>query len=123
MGRYYLQADLVKQGRGTCSSCPLCKSEPESIVHFVSTCPALEETRTHHQSRIAGVVRKSGRWPAGYCIAADPLMFTHVVIDAEGLGITLDEGDTYRLEKMTRQLLYALHQRRSSLLEQQRTGQ
>ena len=97
-------------------TCQMCHSAPEIVPHLVALCPALKETRSNHIYRILDLIQACCGSEARQRIETNPDAVTQVAIDISSTSLILTDPARKELEKLTRQLLYALHQKRAVLL-------
>ena len=118
-GNYILQSNKAAFSKKTTSpNCLLCKKFEETTTHFILVCEKLEETRTPIISKIIQEVSsifaelKLCRKINLLEIIINP--FAYVAGDED---TNLIDSISNSLEPICRQLLYALHNKRYSLLK------
>ena len=119
-GTYTLQANrAVFNQHEIESTCPLCQNAPETREHFLAVCPTLSSIRDAHFSRITTFLFNSNtdrenNWKN------EPGWLTQLILDCTHpsvkahLGLTPNELSG--LEGKTRDLCFALHAARSSVV-------
>lgn len=107
VGRYYLEDDYAKF-KGGPASCKLCTKDKGNLRHFVLTCTALEEVRAQHLSKIR-VILHGIHVEEGYDLLQG-------ILDPQVLNPDMAPDTLVELIDLSKQLLYKLHQRRSTLL-------
>ena len=121
VGIYILQYNRASFNQTSDATCPLCQQEKEDIPHFLLTCPALVAQRDPllHQILYSIPLVYSNhpaacRWPRDLLtqLLLDP---SHERIQSN---IDLESKIVYTIERLSRQLCYALHVRRTVLLDE-----
>ena len=87
------------------ATCPLCKEEPETTAHFLLYCGALQQTRNKYLSAILEGFKHNQ-------LSIHPESIITSILDSQSLPFT----DTEKQERLTRNLIFKLHHRRSVLL-------
>ncbi len=103
--RYPLAASSYA-GRNKPNECNLCKDGDETTPHFLLECKALEAERTKHLSRMITLAES-----LGLSTTHDSLM--KLILTPR---VMLGTSDVEILERMSRDLIFALHNKRCSLL-------
>ena len=114
-GTYTLQTSLLKFKKAISDTCPLCKSAPEDIIHFLTSCPKLQQQRTKYLGAIEAI------FPVDHLhIIANNELLCQLLIDPThdkiSSKMTLSANTRKELEIVTRNFLFAMHLKRSSLL-------
>ncbi len=92
--------------------CPLCKTTEETLVHFIFLCQELEQVRTPQMQHLCSVLTKFQlQMPTN--ISVDQAV--QFVLDPS-IACYNQEQIILHLERATRNLIFALHQERSTLL-------
>ena len=107
IGAYPLQFNRWKMEKANSPACLLCNAELEDTEHFVELCPELQQVRNSYEARI-------------HAILPNPLQMskTQAILDSRTLiqshpEMKKREGE---VEEVTRDLIFALHIRRSTSL-------
>ena len=117
-GTYSLQYTRVHVYRQQMSAtCLLCKTDDETLQHFILTCPTLNTVRELHIHKIIGYI--SHKRNTQFHLLNDHLKL-HLILDATHHCIKdlflLKKEDVDEIEELTHNYLYALHFRTCSLL-------
>ncbi len=91
-------------GTRAADKCPLCKEEPETLMHFILHCKALHKARLKFLHRILQTCRE-------HHISVDPDSLIRVILDSTHLPIYSRQH-----EDTCRQLIFKIHTTRSVLL-------
>ena len=117
-GTYKLQATVAKYQGGTVSpQCRMCKSEEENLQHFLLDCSALSETRGRFIATIYQILDKI---ELTVFFKTNKFYFLQLILDPSHpiLPLRIQNQETMAiLESTSRGLCYALHCKRSALLD------
>ena len=117
-GTYKLQATVSKYQGGTVSArCRMCNSEEENLQHFLLDCSSLTETR---EKFIASIYQILEKLELAVFFKTNKCYFLQLVLDSTHpmLPLRVQNQETGALlEATTRSLCYALHCKRSALLD------
>ena len=84
--------------------CPLCKTEPETVTHFVLRCKMLCQTRVRYLNHILNIYRS-------YKLSIDPETLIRVLLDSTYL-----PDENLEFERLCRNFIFKIHDRRSVIL-------
>lgn len=120
-GSYVLQANRSKFNKSEVSPiCPLCKLAPEDLRHFILECPSLHDVRGGYLEEIEKTLKQAVPDCATQ-ILADSETLCRIVMDCTVLGglagVGPQTGLYNDLERISRQLCFAMHLKRTSLLK------
>ena len=106
-GTYPLQISRFKMKKVDSALCPLCHQEEEDTEHFIESCSKLRDTRQAYKARLNALL-------------PTPLLTspTQAILDSRHL-MTLHPATKILvkdLEEVTRDMIFALHMKRSTLL-------
>ena len=93
-------------GRNKTDLCPLCQQEPETLVHFLLNCPALEEARRPKLQKLIPTLEKHH-----VCTRSEEEV-TQALLDCTAFSHIPTDEQRY-IETMARRLCYDLHMERS----------
>ena len=101
--RYPLTTSPVT-GTRACAMCPLCQEEPETLMHFLLHCTALQQVRTKYLQQVLNTCRQ-------HKVSVDPESLIRIILDSTHL-------PTYNPyhEKTCRQFIFKIHSIRSVIL-------
>ena len=98
-------------------TCRLCKQQEEDIFHMLLYCPLLSETRIHEYKVLIDIVINhigAEAWKVYFSRKED---ITQLIIDSRRFSNLPGDTDIiYKIEKLSRNLCYKLHNKRLSLL-------
>jgi hypothetical protein len=115
LGQYNLQT--AKQH--TNPTCPLCKSDAETDVHFILQCPKLQPTRAGYLEHLTRILQKEIPESQVAVIMTCQRSLLQVILDCTLLPSVcsyITEETLYDIEGVTRGLLYSLHLTRQRLV-------
>ena len=114
-GNYNLQAKRSYfKNESSTANCHLCNSDPENREHFVVTCPTSNHVRDGYMPDIYQVLTSAlGVWEARK-IWETPHGKLQVVLDSSFYIKGLEQ--IYEIERLSRNLLFALHLHRTAIL-------
>ena len=106
-GTYPLQTARFKMKKVDSALCPLCHLEEENTEHFIESCRTLQSSRQMYQARISALLPTPLR-----------TSLTQAILDSRYLVKLHPEMKKLveDLEEVSRDLIFALHMRRSNLL-------
>ena len=118
-GTYTLQEMKAKYYPGTEATCQLCKTEPESMGHFLLSCKCLEQTREYHMQHLRQAVIAEYSSSTWNDIVGDEGTLMQLILDCTKSG-TLpyppDNKSLEAIESVTRRLCFALHRMRKFII-------
>ena len=98
-------------------SCPLCHEEPETVTHFILQCPKLQKERNSYLPRIMQIFHDYG----------EDINIENIkscILDSNNMrkpGNNLSATDQYLLVRISRDMNFKLHTKRSIYLGQSQT--
>ena len=107
----YILYGTSRAGKQQQTECPMCKGPPETLTHFLLTCPTLEKTRRPVLENINSLITEFYLDPENdhekLQIILDPSFASWIPAEIAG-----------QLERLSRQLCFRLHNQRSIALGQ-----
>jgi hypothetical protein len=119
-GSYKLQKHSFKFKEKSDSSCPICNAVEEDTQHFLLDCPPLEDVRGPYLRFIKELIPYVH--PHRDYVIQTPRLLTQLILDSSHPMLTPWIMAPDLLEKTTRDMCYALHLRRSTLILSIRTN-
>ena len=104
VGAYPLQLNRFKMKKADSSKCLMCNAEVEDTEHFIDDCPDLENVRIKYQAALNATLPESLQ-----------ISKTQAILDSRRLMVIHPEmkKSIRKIEEISRDLIYALHIRRS----------
>ena len=119
-GTYYLQADRDKSEKGISSTCSHCSAGPEDRLYFLTTCMSLEQIGQPFISRIKLTILRQNNQACVSAVLNDLTFLAQLVSCRLYFQHSCAETnpDYLDIEVTSRELCFALHLKRCSLLNQ-----
>ena len=119
MGRYNLQTNLAKF-KNSSPTCYLCLDEDEDLTHFLLRCPKLQHTTPGYLHQLKDFLTVALGSAETDKLMDDRTKLVQVIMDMSKILCTQTyPKETIRaIETMSRNLCYALHSARATLLRQ-----
>lgn len=115
-GVYTLQSDKAKfKKQGVSALCLMCFKEPEDRKHFVLRCPALADVRTKFMILLKDCLKDHVTDSILNELFSDDNSLLQLIIDCTKYHFILGDVSS-NIERLSRSMCFALHQRRSFLL-------
>lgn len=111
-GQYRLQSDVSKQSGGS-PTCQLCQQECEDLPHFLLSCVTLREQRSDFLKQLKVILSGTDY----NLIVNSRELLMQLIVDSSMPSLNFPLHLSEHLETLTRLYCYALHTRRSILLE------
>ena len=117
VGRYNLQTNLAKF-KNSSPTCDLCLKEDEDLTHFLLRCPKLQHTRPGYLRQLKDLLTVALGSAETDKLMDDRTKLVQVIMDMSKILCTQTyPKETIRaIETMSRNLCYALHSARATLL-------
>ena len=120
-GSYILQESRARFNQYNIdATCALCRDGHESRVHFLVVCSRLQYVRQNYIRRLKGILDLENSEIIADSYISDPEKLTQIILDCLDYWArcVLKRGKetVMNIERLSRNLCYALHKRRSELL-------
>ena len=117
LGVYNLEGKRAKfKKQNLDGTCPLCHTDIETREHFIINCSALQSTRESYLEEMAKCVDGSCELYTPTALLNEQTL-TQIILDPSR--IIRDSSVQSKLEDISRRLLYALHARRTVMIDGQ----
>ena len=122
-GTYYLQADRDKfQKEGITSMCPFCSATSEDRLHFLTAYASLAQIRQPYIVKIEEKLLEQNTRACVSSVIGDLTLLAQLVIDCSSPVIAqrlrIRNSISRDVEILSRELCFALHLKRCSILKQ-----
>ncbi len=101
-------------------TCPVCKTDVETLEHFILHCPSLQRERRYNLEKIGEYIAEISDRNIWTYIAADDFRAVRFILDASNFIDVLPALKRtqilHHMEHLTRNLCYDLHRRRAVIL-------
>ena len=120
-GSYILQENRARFNQYNIdATCALCRDGHESRMHFLVVCSRLQFVRQNYIERLKGILYLENSEIIADSYISDPEKLTQIILDCSVYGargiLKLGKETVMNIERLSRNLCYALHKRRSELL-------
>ena len=120
-GSYILQENRARFNQcNTDATCALCRDGHESRMHFLVVCSRLQFVRQNYIERLKGLLYLENSEIIADSYISDPEKLTQIILDCSVYGargvLKLGKETVMNIERLSRNLCYALHKCRSELL-------
>ena len=120
-GSYILQENRARFNQYNIdATCALCRDGHESRMHFLVVCSRLQFVRQNYIERLKGILYLENSEIIADSYISDPEKLAQIILDCSVYGargvLKLGKETVMNIERLSRNLCYALHKRRSELL-------